>query len=155
MRMTEDEYQKLISRSQGVTHPERSAIQQLIEEANAKAPVPLEDQEQLALVNWLRCKGVRFHHSPNGGHRRKATAGKLKGQGVSAGFPDLIIFPALGSGRPILFIELKRQRGGTVSEHQREWLDYLSELFCDGYPVSSEVCRGFEEARKFIEGKGY
>ena len=153
--MTEEEYQKLINRRQGVTHKERTALQEAIEAANSKAKSPPEDQEQLALVNWLRMKGIRFHHSPNGGHRHKAVAGKLKAQGVSAGFPDLIIFPQIGSGRPLLFIELKRRKGGTISGSQKEWIDYLSELFCQGYPMDAEVCRGFDDARKYVESKGY
>lgn len=152
LRFSEEEYQKLMQR-RGVTPAERTALQEVIDQANAKAKAPLEDQEQLALCNWLRMKGIRFHHSPNGGHRHKATAGKLKAQGVSAGFPDLIIFPT--RGQSVLFIELKRQRGGVVSDSQQEWLDYLNELFCHGYPIQAEVCRGFEEARRFIEARGY
>lgn len=153
MRMTEDEYQKLMNR-RGVTQPDRKAIsdemQILIDTANSKAKNPLEDQEQLALCNWLRMKGIRFHHSPNGGHRHKAVAGKLKAQGVSAGFPDLIIFPAINSGLPVLFVEMKRQRGGVVSDHQKDWLDYLNKA---GFPA--QVCKGFNEARQFIEERGY
>jgi len=152
LRFSEEEYEKLMQR-RGVTPAERTALQEVIDQANAKAKAPLEDQEQLLLVNWLRMKGIRFHHSPNGGHRHKATAGRLKAQGVSAGFPDLIIFPR--SGQSVLFIELKRRSGGRVSDHQREWIDYLNELFFLGYPIQAEICRGFEEARRFIELRGY
>lgn len=153
LRFSEEEYQKLIARRQGVTPAERTELQKVIDAANESSKAPLEDQEQLALVNWLRMKGIRFHHSPNGGHRHKATAGRLKAQGVSAGFPDLIIFP--NRGQSVLFIELKRVKGGRVSDEQRDWIDYLNELFCTGYPIQAEVCRGFSEARRFIEERGY
>lgn len=152
MRMTEEEYEKLIAR-RGATPAARPTLQSVIDKANANSKSPLEDQEQLALVNWLRMKCIRHHHSPNGGYRHKATAGRLKSQGVSAGFPDLIIFP--NNGQSILLIELKREKGGTVSESQREWIDYINELFCHGYPIQAEVCRGFNEARNYIESKGY
>lgn len=148
--MTEEQLLAYQQRRRGVTPAERSALQQAIDRANAHAKNPPEDQEQLALVNWLRMKGIRFHHSPNGGHRHKATAGKMKAQGVSAGFPDLMIFPAVGTGLPVLFIELKRQKGGRVSEHQQEWLSYLQSA---GY--RAKVCHGFSEARAFIESEGY
>lgn len=154
MRMSEEEYEKLMAR-RGATPAARPTMQSVINHANANSKAPPEDQEQLALVNWLRMKGIRFHHSPNGGHRHKAVAGKLKAQGVSAGFPDLIIFPQIGSGRPLLFIELKRRKGGTISDSQKEWIDYLSELFYQGYPMDAEVCRGFDDARKYVESKGY
>ena len=152
MRFTEAEYEKLIAR-RGATPAARPTLQSVIDQANANSKAPLEDQEQLALVNWLRIKGIRHHHSPNGGHRHKAVAAKLKRQGVSAGFPDLIIFP--NNGQSILLIELKRQKGGTVSESQQEWIDYINELFDSGYPIQAEVCRGFNEAREFIESRGY
>lgn len=147
--MSEEEYQKYQQR-RGVTPAERTALQEVIDKRNSETHAPLEDQEQQALVNWLRMKGIRFHHSPNGGHRHKATAGKLKAQGVSAGFPDLMIFPAIGTGLPVLFIELKRQRGGRVSEHQQDWLSYLE---ATGH--RAKVCHGFSEARAFIESEGY
>lgn len=154
MRFTEEEYEKLIAR-RGATPAARPTLQSVIDKANADSKAPLEDQEQLALVNWLRFKGIRFHHSPNGGLRNAIVAKKLKAQGVSPGFPDLIIFPVLASGLPILLVELKRQKGGTVSDSQREWIDYINELFCTGYPIQAAVCRGFNEAREFIESRGY
>ena len=152
MRMSEEEYLKYQQR-RGVTPAERTALQEVIAKRNSEVPPPLEDQEQQALVNWLRMKGIRFHHSPNGGHRHKATAGKLKAQGVSAGFPDLVIFP--NRHQPILFIEMKRQKGGRVSDEQQEWLEFIEELFSRGYPVRQSVCMGFSEARAFIESEGY
>lgn len=147
MRLSEAEYQNLISRK-------RTPLDVAINRANAKCKPPLEDQEQAALVVWLKQRGIRHHHSPNGGYRKKTTAVKLKQQGVSAGFPDLIICPPIGSALPILFIELKKQRGGAVSESQQGWIDYLTGL-SDTHLIKSTVCKGCSDAIKFIQEAGY
>ncbi len=157
MRMSEEEYNRLQSR-RGVTPPERQAIssemQELINKANAKAKAPLEDQEQVALVNWLKIRGIRYHATPNGGHRHVAVAKKLKAQGVQAGVPDLTIWPDVDGCQPILWIELKRTKGGSVSEEQRNWIDYLNEIGWR-HDIKAAVCKGFQEAREFILACGY
>ena len=108
-----------------------------------------------ALVTWLRLRGIRHNATPNGGFRHKSTAGKLKEQGVVSGFPDLTIWPPLDAAkRPILFIEMKRVKGGTVSSEQKEWIEYLTAL-SGFHRVEVQVCKGFEEARKFILQWGY
>lgn len=145
--MTLQEYDRLMFQ-RGVTAVERLALKEVMQEKP-----PMEDEEQAALVVWLQQRGIRHHHSPNGGLRHKAVAKKLKVQGVSPGFPDLIIFPNPDSDLPLLFIELKRTKGGTVSEDQKAWLEYFDSL--THIRVATAVCRGFEEARKFILSHGY
>lgn len=102
-----------------------------------KPRIPSEHEDQKAFVEWFRASypKVRIFAIPNGGMRGKAEAGKLKAEGVSAGVPDLFI-PAWG-----LFIEMKRVKGGVVSEEQKDWLNYLAS---EGYSVM--VCRGLYEA---------
>ena len=57
---------------------------------------------------------------PNGGHRNKATAGKLKAEGVRAGVPDLmLLYPRHGYHG--LVIELKVGHNVATRE-QNEWL---------------------------------
>jgi len=56
---------------------------------------------------------------PNGGQRNKVVAMKLKQEGVSKGVPDLFI-PEWR-----LWVEMKRQKGGTLSPEQKDWRDYL------------------------------
>lgn len=87
-------------------------------------PLPSEHFEQRELVRWFRqtYKGVRIFAIPNGGIRSRATAGKLKAEGVSAGVPDLFV-PAWG-----LWIEMKRQKGGVVSAEQKDWMNYLQSV---------------------------
>ena len=84
--------------------------------------IPTEHEEQRELVRWFRqtWPGVRIFAIPNGGARSKATAGRLKAEGVSPGVPDLFI-PAWG-----LWVEMKRQKGGALSAAQKDWIEYLT-----------------------------
>ena len=83
-----------------------------------------EHEEQREFVMWVRqtYPGVRIFAIPNGGQRSRTTGGKLKAEGVSAGVPDLYI-PQLRC-----WIEMKREKGGTVSPVQRDWIAYLESI---------------------------
>lgn len=87
-----------------------------------------EHLEQREFVSWFRktYPGVRIFAIPNGGYRNLATAARLKAEGAVAGVPDLCI-PAWR-----VWIEMKRVKGGVLSEKQRDWRDYL--IGC-GYTV--------------------
>lgn len=97
-----------------------------------------EHEVQREFIKWFRQTfvGVRIFAIPNGGHRSKTQAMKLKAEGVSKGVPDLFC-PAL-----YLWIEMKREHGGIVAPEQRDWLNYLNEL---GY--TAIVARGLEDAK--------
>lgn len=99
--------------------------------------IPSEDREQMLFVQWMKRTHPehRIFAIPNGGRRSPSEAAKLKATGVSAGVPDLCI-PSL-----MLFIEMKRVKGGTVSLEQKEWIEYLVSV---GY--TAEVAKGCEEA---------
>jgi len=86
-----------------------------------KGTVPSEHAEQVAFVSWFRKTygSVRILSVPNGGQRNKVVAMKLKQEGVSKGVPDLFI-PEWR-----LWVEMKRQKGGTLSPEQKDWRDYL------------------------------
>jgi hypothetical protein len=73
---------------------------------------------------------------PNGGARHKAVAGKMRAEGVKKGVPDLHL-PVARQGFHSLFIEMKREFGGKVSDEQRAWLAALTE---EGHRV--ERCNG-------------
>ena len=85
-------------------------------------------------ADWLRHMEMRHpqllwtHHSPNGGLRTRAEAGRLKAMGVKKGYPDLVNHKALGGWRGFA-IELKAKKG-VVSEDQADWLDSFEN---DGY----------------------
>lgn len=91
-------------------------------------PVPTEAQEQVTLFSWAAVQAIPelalLYHIPNGGSRHKAEAARLRAEGVRAGVPDLCL-PVPRGGFHGLYIELKRLRGGRLSEQQRAWLDAL------------------------------
>ena len=86
--------------------------------------IPTEHEEQRIFVQWFRRKysPVRIFAIPNGGFRSRATAGRLKAEGVMRGIPDLFV-PEWN-----LWIEMKRKKGGRLSPDQVNWTQYLEEI---------------------------
>lgn len=115
-----------------------------------KPQVPTESEEQIAIFEWAAYKARAIpelellHHIPNGGQRNARTAARLKAEGVKPGIPDIFLPVARGMWHG-LYIELKRQRGGKLSDVQSEWIDRLR---AEGYYAVR--CNGAEEARKVI-----
>lgn len=114
----------------------------------AKA-VPTEHEEQSAFFTWADkwlpedMRPLLFA-IPNGGHRFAATAGKLKAEGVRAGVPD-VFFSWARLGYHGLYLEMKRTKGGTLSEKQKDMIASLQQA---GYLVV--VCKGCEEAKEAL-----
>lgn len=112
---------------------------------------PLEAEEQKALFEWAgymerRYPELRYmYHVPNGGRRNAREAAMLKAEGVKAGVPDIVL-PAARGGCHGLYIELKRQKSGSLSKEQRAYLEYLEE---QGY--CAVMCRGWRRAAEMIE----
>ncbi len=98
-----------------------------------------EHLQQVRLVSWFRrtYPGVRVFAIPNGGHRGVSQGASLKAEGVTPGVPDLFVPEWL------LWVELKREKGGVVSPVQRDWIAYLESI---GHKVI--VGRGFEDAKR-------
>lgn len=88
------------------------------------APLPTEHEEQRNFVQWFRRKypKIRIFAIPNGGARHPAVAYKLKAEGVLRGVPDLYI-PEWK-----LWIEMKRIKGGVLSDDQKDWIEYLESV---------------------------
>lgn len=115
--------------------------------------VPTEDEEQMALFTWAHHMAVtgkhpelfRLFHVPNGGSRGPAEAGRFKAMGVRPGVPDVFLDVPRGDFHG-LRIEMKRRRGGELSEAQADWIDYYNQI---GY--RAVVCYGWDEARRAIE----
>jgi len=107
---------------------------------------PTEEQEQAAVMEWAMLMEKQapelalLYHCPNGADRHPAVAAKLKKQGVKPGIPDLFLPVARGMSHG-LYIEMKRQKGGRVSEDQKAWMEALTE---QGYVCV--VAHGAEEA---------
>ena len=103
--------------------------------------VPTEHEEQREFVAWFRRQysDVRIFAIPNGGSRSQREGGRFKLEGVSAGVPDLYI-PAWRA-----WLEMKRQKGGSLSPEQKDWRDYLQSIG-DVWMVA----KGCEDAKKQI-----
>ena len=122
------------------------------QKAATTLPCPTEAQEQAALMEWAHLSATRLpgvellFHIPNGELRDKATAVRLKAQGVSAGVPDLCL-PVARGGYHGLWLELKRaDHSNHPSALQHAW---MARLECEGYRV--HVCYGAAAAIDAIE----
>lgn len=86
--------------------------------------------------------GALFSAIPNGGHRTKAAAGKLRAEGVRPGVPDYVI---LVRDVGTIWIELKNS-AGRLSPAQREWADLIADV-----PRSAHfLCRSVEEVESAL-----
>ncbi|MNV47489.1 VRR-NUC domain protein [compost metagenome] len=119
-----------------------------------KKIIDREGQEQAALLTELRIRlpevADLIFHVPNGGHRVKAVAAKLKAQGVKAGIPDLVL-PMARGGFFGLYIEFKATppNDAAISDSQHE---RIRKLNAQGY--LAVVCRGhfdtMEQIRAYL-----
>lgn len=110
-------------------------------------PCPTEAQEGAALVAYLRLRGIAFTHVGNetgsDPHARRRAV-RMKQQGTSRGFPDYVIaLPGVG----VLYIELKRVRGSSVSPEQKQWIETLQA--CPG--AAAHIAKGRDDAVRIIE----
>lgn len=122
-----------------------------------------EDGHQSVLFQWANLATAKhpelrwLYAIPNGGLRSKATAGRLKAQGVKAGYPDIGLDVAR-HGFHGLRIELKvpevkaipgatkRKPPGRTSPEQDAWLEQLR---TQGY--RAEVAYGWVQAMAIIQ----
>lgn len=105
-----------------------------------------EYSEQVEVMDWAR-KNEKKHppleylfHIPNGGHRSKVSAARLKRAGVKRGVPDLFL-PCPRKGYHGLFIEMKKTKGGNVSREQ-----LLAHTFLNNGGYAVRVCAGADKA---------
>lgn len=104
-----------------------------------------EEQIQVAVAAYLNAKlpkGWMWFHTPNGSHRLKSVAAKLKAAGVKPGVPDVQILRPTGS--PI-WIELKAF-GGTLTVAQANFRNWCVE---NKHP--HRVCRSVGEVEVFLK----
>lgn len=78
----------------------------------------LESQIQRQMVAWFRLQYPRYIIAaiPNGGQRSALEAKIMKGEGVLAGFSDLVII----ADRSMLFVEVKT-KDGRQSKRQKKF----------------------------------
>ena len=111
-----------------------------------------EHNLQCACVKWFayqhpELQGLLFA-VPNGSYRNKATAGKLKAEGVVPGVADLILLVPKPMPLPYhhaLCIEMKTKTG-RQSPEQKAWQSKMERF---GYDYA--VCRSLDEFINTIE----
>lgn len=113
-------------------------------------PVPTEDTEQTWLFQWARLQSGKWpelsllYAIPNGGRRPIKTAVNMKRTGTKAGVPDMFL-PVARGGFHGMYIEMKRTKGGHVSDEQKAWIKALTE---QGYKCV--ITKGWEDAAEQI-----
>ena len=111
---------------------------------------PYEDDEAFAFHDWLSINRIPHNHRPNeggSGNAGRARSMKMKRQGVSAGAWDYEIFvPQVDGTYRQVEVELKRRKGGTVSEAQKAW-----QKIYEGAGIPCKICKGWEEAAEFVK----
>ena len=108
----------------------------------------LEHGEQVEFVRWFRARfsTVMIYAIPNGGKRSITEAKRLKEEGVVPGMPDLHI--------PVwrLWVEMKREKGGRLSEDQKDVLDYLQTI--GDAVIVAKVCEdATKQTLEFLKDK--
>ena len=128
----------------------------------AKSDIPTEREEQVKLAKYLDSLGLLWCHVPNEGHGGYGKGAQIKGarlraEGLKSGVPDVLVFNqcSVVSDKEELHragcaIELKRQKGGRVSEDQKRWLEELEKR---GWVC--KVCKGFDEVHQVLKELSY
>ena len=109
----------------------------------------LETDEQKMLVQYCKLKKLFAFSVPNGAVlrgtslQRARQMNKLKAEGLLKGTSDYIVMLS----NKILFIELKRTKGSTTSEEQKDFIAKVNQ-----YPYAvGAICKGAKVAIEFIE----
>lgn len=113
---------------------------------------PTETREQQYVIKWSQQPSVRkqypclklLYHVANERNCSLVQGKQLKLAGVKPGIPDLHL-PVPNKKYHGLFIEMKRAKGGMVSDNQKWW---LAELTNKGY--KAVVAHGWIEATNII-----
>lgn len=104
---------------------------------------PTEDQEQMSFVQWLDVQGIPYWHTNNEMWTKSwKQKTRSKRMGTKSGIPDLFL---CFDGK-LVGIEMKRQKGGVVSDNQKYW-GYILE----NAGVPCFVCRGCDHAIETVE----
>lgn len=161
----EDSDQEFLKRLRGNSDsrdsvPRTTKTKNISSELVAKKPRnDEEDQITIQVAEYCELLMVQkkiqcYSHIPQETFTKSwVTKNKNKAMGVRAGVPDmLIVFP-----NTVLFLELKRLKGGKVSDSQKSWIEALNKIaagtaYAQGRSqVSAVVACGFDEAKTAID----
>lgn len=109
---------------------------------------PAETDEQAVFVASARSTGLLVSSVPNGGHREARTAIQMKREGLSPGFPDLLIWR--DTGGPVA-MEFKRMNA-SLSDLSPMQLDWLEKLHKRG--VSAWAVLGYRAGQSVLRHLG-
>jgi hypothetical protein len=112
-----------------------------------------ETDHQQTLVEWAALMAqttmpelVWLHAVPNGGLRSRATAGRLRAEGVKSGVPDLVL-PVPRAWARGAYLEVKApSRDKRPTPEQQRWLAYL-----DGAGYFAALVYGVDAGRAALE----
>ena len=107
--------------------------------------IPTERIECINLMKWARLMKLPLIHISNEGKRTPWGGADLKAQGLTPGVSDFFLARA-SRGYHGLWIEMKRRKGGILTQLQEEW---LQKMHLEGYCTS--VCYGWSHAKECIE----
>lgn len=110
-----------------------------------------EEQECFIFVEWLRYNNIKAAHISNESRSSSRAAmirgAKLKRMGQSKGYWDYAVYVPQKDGKTkLIMIEMKRAKGGSVSEEQKEWGKVYESA---GIPC--KICKGADEAIEFVK----
>lgn len=118
--------------------------------------LPSEHDEQATVMSWSEYyPSLKWLHAiPNGAHlagnhqRRAAQMAKLKSEGLKTGVFDLFL-PVARKGYHGLYIEMKRQKSGRVSDEQKT---FSQDVSAEGYlcVVCNGATQAIEEIRHYM-----
>jgi len=106
-----------------------------------------EDDEQKAFIQWLTIKNIFFFSVPNGAvlkgnaMQRARQMNQLKASGFRNGVADVIVMIK----DKVLFIEMKKKKGGRQSESQKQFekdvsvFDYCEYFVANGSKEAIEI----------------
>lgn len=97
---------------------------------------------QVAEYLQYQYPNVMFHHSPNEARRTPFERYLVSKMGVSAGFPDFVIYGFVNT----IALELK-YKNNTPTDVQLKWLKHFNVI----YKTSSFVAWSFESAKYIID----
>lgn len=105
--------------------------------------IPTEEQEQMLFIHWLTTKKLSYWHTPNSTYTKSWSQKRHNtNMGVQSGIPDLFVIV----NNQVVGVEMKRLKGGVVSDNQKAWIEKLNNA-----NIPTKVCKGFREAIEYIE----
>lgn len=110
-----------------------------------------ELKEQRLVVDWCRERKIKVGATAQSTFTNSWKAiNQNIALGVVKGVPDLIIVippEYRNSGEyKTVFIEMKVEKGGSISKEQKEWIHELN----NSTGVSATICRGHQEAIEYL-----